>query len=557
MLTLATQDVQKDAPSHIECRQKINFYKSYHKKALLKIKKIEAQHKLKILGLKETYEAQIKSLKKELEKSEALVKKLKKFKFANKSEKKKNKKDGTNEKPAPKTKNRGQQPGSKGHGKRVKPKELPVKEEVIELPDNEKKCSDCGNCFEEMNSFEESEITETEVRGYTRIIKRKKYKTCGCNGTPKIIVAPVADRVFSKSQYGVSIWHKFLANKFILAMPITRTAKELFSVVGEIPSGTIVGGFKKISPLLDPLIDLFHDKLMSENYFHCDETYWKVFEKIEGKETYNWYVWGVFSESVRYYHLSKSRATYVLEEIFTGLDLTLKEVVISCDRYSAYKCFAKSIEILILAFCWAHCRRDFLEIANSYPALMNWSSKWVRDIGKIYHLNKKRLLHWDRAKPLSQQNPQFQKYHKSLVRHLKRMKKNAEKELSRKSLHDSKRKVLKSLMNHWDGYTAFIERPFIRLDNNTAEREVRICVIGRKNFYGSGSIWSAVLAGQMYTFIKTYELWGLDASNVLYAYLDACAKNDGKAPAQLDEFLPWKMSEERLDFFKKPLVVSA
>jgi len=78
------------------------------------------------------------------------------------------------------------------------------------------------------------------------------------------------------------------------------------------------------------------------------------------------------------------------------------------------------------------------------------------------------------------------------------------------------------------------------LDNNIAEREVRTCVVGRKNFYGSGSIWSAMLSGQMYTFVKTYELWGLSASKVLYSYLNACAENGGKPPEQLDVFFHGK-----------------
>ena len=556
MLILKTQSDQEDILLHIDCRQKINSYKAYHKNALIKIEGIEAKHKIEIAELKVKYEARILLLEKQLEVSEAKVKKLNKRIFGKKSERK-NKKDASSGKAKSEPKNRGQQFGSKGHGNRKKPIELPVIEEFIDLPLHEKSCANCGNCFQELNSFEESEITEIEIKGYTRKIKRKKYKTCTCNGTPKIITAPVANRLLPKSQYGVSIWHKFLSNKFIFSIPISRTAKELSSVIGNVSSGTIVDGLEKQLPLFTPLINLFKNKLMSEDYFHCDETFWKVFVKIEGKETFNWYVWGVFSKSVCYYHFAESRAAFVLQEIFTGLDLTLKEVVIVCDRYSAYKCFAKTIEILILAYCWAHGRRDFLDLANSYPEFIDWSFKWIENIGGIYHINKNRLAHWDRDKPLDQQNEQFKKYQKSLICHLEKMKESANKELSRRSLHDSKRKVLDSLLNHWEGYTIFVERPFVRLDNNTAEREVRICVVGRKNFYGSGSIWSAKLSGQMYTFVKTYELWGLNASKVLYSYLNACAENGGKAPEQLDDFLPWKMSKERLEFFKSTMVISA
>jgi len=441
MLTIKTQRDQEDILLHIHCRQKINSYKTYHKNALIKIERIEYKHKLEIFELKEKYDARILLLEKQLEEAEAIVKKLNKRIFGKKSESK-NIKDAPGNNLKSESKNRGQQLGSKGHGNRNKPIELPVIEEFIELPLHEQMCTDCRNFFQELNNSEESEITEIEIKGYTRKIKRKKYKTCSCNGTPKIITAPVAHRLFPKTQYGVSIWHKFLSNKFIFSIPITRTAKELSSVIGNVPLGTIVDGLEKLPPLLTTLIGLFLKRAMSENYFHCDETYWKVFEEIEGKESFNWYVWGIFSESVRYYHFSESRSAVVLEEIFSGLDLTLKEVVIVCDRYSSYKCFAKTIEILILAYCWAHCRRDFLELANSYPEFMDWSFKWVENIGKIYHINKKRLAHWDRKKPLDQQNKKFRKCQDSLVCHLEKMKASANKELSKKSLHDSKRKAL-------------------------------------------------------------------------------------------------------------------
>lgn len=110
-------------------------------------------------------------------------------------------------------------------------------------------------------------------------------------------------------------------------------------------------------------------------------------------------------------------------------------------------------------------------------------------------------------------------------------------------------------MTHWDGYTVFVDRPFISVDNNIAEREVRICALGRKNFYGSGSIWSAEFSGKMYSFVKTYEHWGLDASKGLYEYLKACSENGGNAPAQLNDFIPWKMSEERKAFFTSTMKI--
>ena len=63
-----------------------------------------------------------------------------------------------------------------------------------------------------------------------------------------------------------------------------------------------------------------------------------------------------------------------------------------CDRYSAYKSLAKGCDELILAFCWAHVRRDFLKAARSWPELERWMFTWVDDIRELYRLNAARLV---------------------------------------------------------------------------------------------------------------------------------------------------------------------
>ncbi len=65
--------------------------------------------------------------------------------------------------------------------------------------------------------------------------------------------------------------------------------------------------------------------------------------------------------------------------------------ILSCDRYSAYKKFARLHTTFILAYCWTHQRRDFLELANGHPDLSAWAFVWVDKIGELYHLNALRL----------------------------------------------------------------------------------------------------------------------------------------------------------------------
>jgi transposase len=43
----------------------------------------------------------------------------------------------------------------------------------------------------------------------------------------------------------------------------------------------------------------------------------------------------------------------------------IEQGIISCDRFSAYNKFARINPGVVLAYCWAHQRRDFLELANA------------------------------------------------------------------------------------------------------------------------------------------------------------------------------------------------
>ena len=87
--------------------------------------------------------------------------------------------------------------------------------------------------------------------------------------------------------------------------------------------------------------------------------------------------------------------------------------------------------------------------------------------------------------------------------------------------------------------------PFLPLDNNSAERALRGPVIGRKNFHGSGAVWAATLAADVWTVTATAARHDQQPLTLLTDYLQACAANGGKAPDDLDPFLPWTPAGRR------------
>ena len=126
-----------------------------------------------------------------------------------------------------------------------------------------------------------------------------------------------------------------------------------------------------------------------------------------------------------------------------------------------------------------------------------------------------------------------------------------EAELS-KSAQTKQKKVLQSLLDHWSGLIVFVEHPEVPMDNNRAENSIRHPVTGRKNYYGSGSLWSAELAATLFSILQTLGLWGINPRHWLTRYLQVCADNGGQAPRTIEPFLPWSMDEARRAELSRP-----
>jgi transposase len=123
-----------------------------------------------------------------------------------------------------------------------------------------------------------------------------------------------------------------------------------------------------------------------------------------------------------------------------------------------------------------------------------------------------------------------------------------QKEAADEGIHPAAAKVLATLDHEWEGLVRHASYPEADLDNNAAERAIRNPVVGRKNYYGSGSIVAATLAERAWTITATASRAGLHPLVYLRAYLEACASAGGRAPAgeALARFFPWAVSEADL-----------
>jgi transposase len=178
---------------------------------------------------------------------------------------------------------------------------------------------------------------------------------------------------------------------------------------------------------------------------------------------------------------------------------------------------------------------------------------WVEMIGELYHLNAQRLELWCQGQALEYQTPAFMDRHQMLEQVVNQMNAQCQQALQKETLHTAQYKVLNSLKTHWSGLIVFVQYPQVPMDNNIAERRMRNPGMGRKNYYGSGSQWSAELAAMMFSLFQTVLLWKLNPYHWLSSYLTACAENGGDPPADISAFIPWLMSEERQQLLAKPV----
>src|SRR5205823_5971383 len=299
--------------------------------------------------------------------------------------------------------------------------------------------------------------------------------------------------------------------------------------------GTVTDALQRLLPLFEPVYEALAAHSRRQPLWHGDETRWLVFASVEGKVGFRWYLWVFHAEEVVVFVLAQGRAHDVPED-YLGPDA---QGILVVDRYKAYQAIDQVKQgLIVLAFCWAHVRRDFLAVARSWPTQEDWALDWARRIGELYRLNEERQAVREQAEAFAVADLRLRQAVTALGQ-------QGETELAQPSLHPARRKVLESLGEHWTGLTVFVEHPEVPMDNNTAERAERGPVVGRKNYYGSGAVWAGQLAAMMFSLLQTLCLWELNPRAWLTAYLTACAEAGGVAPPDLELFLPWHLSEEQ------------
>ena len=529
----------------------------------------------------DSFEAQCGRLEKKLEKSEARANKFASMLFAIKSEKlkvsdieagndavavesaaEKVVREGTGAGPAEEQqatpdkekekekKRRGARQGHPGSGRKI-PKDLPVEETRVEIPAETLICPVCGQPGIEKPGLEKVSYQVTVKKQYLlRRIARLTYgPACSCGKLPKLITAPPPDQLIPKGKFSEEFWVDILVSKFMSHLPVNRQLFEMVQAGVGIRAGAVFGGLRKIAlDYLEPLHEALILDLRLARHWHADETRWRMF--LDECKTL-WYMWAYRSANIVVFVLDPTRAAAVpLKTLFdldaeeigaNGLQLETVPVetaleqkkIMTVDRYSAYKVLMR-YGLVLLAYCWAHVRRDFIDITKKYPGnlpLCRWAEAWVLKIANLYQINHKRVEHPNGSKL-------FLEYDTMLRAALQEMRKD----IGGKHDHDAQVKAMDSMRRHWDGLTLFVQHPELPMDNNLMENGIRPCALGRNNFLGNHSRWGGDLAACMYSIIQTCLLNDIDPRAYLTYYFRECMARKEMDAETAGKLLPHKIS---------------
>ncbi len=435
---------------------------------------------------------------------------------------------------------RGGQPGHPGHGRKI-PVHLNVRQEHRSLPDEQKRCGECGKEYRQGPPKVSYRLTIVFNMESIEEVREQVIPDCNCGGKNKpFVAAPRSPQAIPKGKFSHDLMAVILVLRFFIGLPIERVLDWLNMHGCGLSKGTVFGVLKQLMPLLNPLYQAMLEHCKEQHLWAADETTWGGFTEGQGKRR-DWF-WIFKCREVILYIFDHSRSSSVLYRHLDG-----KTGILLCDRYSAYKKLARLITGITLAFCWAHFRRDFIRAGTKHPELKSWADYWVDQIGKIFAINRRRLA--------ASTQEEWEAIQNELEQAIEDMKAKIEEQAKDPNLHPEQKKVLKSAIKHWEGLTVFVDVPIVPMDNNSSEQGLRKIALMRKNSYGSHSEWGAELMAICTTILATAHLHGLNPQAYLIYYLDACGQAGG-APKNIEDYLPWNIPQEireahNLDIFKK------
>lgn len=411
------------------------------------------------------------------------------------------------------------------------PKELPRVDVIHDLPDADKFCPHDGTALKQMGSeaHDQLDIIPATIQVLHHI--RLKYACPCCE--QHLITAQKPAQPIEKSIASPGLLAFIATQKYVDALPLYRQVESFKRIGIELDRSTLADWMQKCGLLLQPLINLIHEKMLEQKYLHMDETIVQVLNEPNRAAESQSYMWVLRSTlptcAAVLFHYEPTRSgsvpTLLLQD-FSG--------ALMADGYPGYNAACNKNSITRLG-CWAHARRKFIEAQKIQPkGKTGKADQGLALIQSLYRIEKTLNDKTSEEKLMARQKQS------QLI--LDKLKVWLEKSLPQTPPQSPIGKALYYLHNQWAHLINYVCDGDYPIDNNAAENAIRPFVIGRKNWLFSASQKGAVASANLYSVIETAKANGLEP----YAYLKRIFTElpNAKTLEQMESLLPWSLAEK-------------
>jgi transposase len=413
------------------------------------------------------------------------------------------------------------------------PSHLPRIEVVIEPED--KSCPCCRGAMHVIGEEKSQRLDVIPAQFRILVTRRPKYACRACVGA--IVQAPAPERLIRSGLPTEALVAHVLVSKYAWHLPLYRQAQIMLAQGIEIDRSVLAFWVGYAAAELMPLWRHMREILLGSPRLFVDETRAPVLDPGRGR-TKTGYFWSIARDDRAWRGGTGPPAVVHTYAPGRGAEHAMALLagyrgIVQCDGYAAYKQLAhhgRAGNAVVLAFCWAHWRRRFYEIAKGGGAPI--AEEALRRIAGLYKIEAH-----IRGNSAEERRAVRQVESKPVVEDLKTW---LQAQLARASAKSAIAVAIRYGFNHWEGLSCFLEDGRIEIDSNVVERSMRPIALNRKNALFAGHDTGAENWACLASLIETCKLNGVDPQ----AYLtDVLTKLVNLWPAsRIDELVPWAWS---------------
>jgi transposase len=414
-------------------------------------------------------------------------------------------------------------------GRGALPEHLPRVEVVVEPEDTA--CPCCGGAMHVIGEDRSQRLDVVPAQYQVIVTRRPKYACRSCQGA--MVQAPAPARLIEGGLPTERLVAHVVVAKYADHCPLYRQAQILARQGITIDRSVLAFWTGYAAAEIKPVWRLMREELRRSTKLFVDETTAPVLDPGRGR-TKTGYFWALARDDrpwqggappvVVYSYAPGRRGDYALALLkgYTG--------VLQTDGYAGYRALADPKRAggpATLAFCWAHWRRQFFDLAKSPPAPI--AVEALKRIAELYEIEAE-----IRGKSAQERRAARQEKTKPLVAALKTW---LETSLARLAGGSTIARALRYGLNHWDGLVRFLDDGRIEIDSNTVERSMRPIALNRKNALFAGSDEGAEHWAMLASLIETCKLHRVNPEAYLTDVLTKLV--NGWPNKRIAELTPW------------------